>query len=141
LILNACKGDDVEYGDFEEKLKGGDIFDGSSITLANFTADPFIFDPTDITAGTSRFYNSQCSEDNAETPFCTDGMRFTVGSTMVNYSNPQAPNIQKLVGVGGRGITIYRITKNEESGDNVLELVWDSADDFEREGCATFPVS
>lgn len=31
-------------------------------------------------------------------------------------------------------MTIYKI-----SGDNGLELVWDSADSFEREGCEAYP--
>lgn len=52
---------------------------------------------------------------------------------MIDYSNPDSPNIYRLTGIGGRGVTIYRVT------DAGLELVWDSADDFEREGCAAYP--
>jgi hypothetical protein len=52
---------------------------------------------------------------------------------MVDYSDPKTPVINKLVGIGGRGISIYKL---EDSG---LTLVWDSGDEFEKEGCAAFP--
>jgi len=104
------------------------------------TADSAVFDPANIAAGTSRFFNAECDSDiNADaTPFCSDSMRFTVGSSMIDYSNPEAPNIQRLVGIGGRGITIFKVSV-DASGETVLERIWDSGDEFEREGCASFP--
>lgn len=65
--------------------------------------------------------------------WCATSMRLTVGSSMIDYSDPTAPMIKKIVAIGGRGISIYRLT------DDGLDLVWDSKDEFEREGCAAFP--
>jgi hypothetical protein len=97
------------------------------------TADESIFSMTNVTQGLSRFFNKECDESNAETPFCSGSLRFTICSSMIDYSNPEAPNIYRLTGMGGRGITIYKVT------DTGLDLVWDSADEFEQEGCAAFP--
>jgi hypothetical protein len=60
-------------------------------------------------------------------------MRFTIGSSMVDYSDPTKPYIKSMVAIGGRGFSIFKLT------DTGLDLVWDSADEFEREGCAAFP--
>ena len=132
-IITANEGDDVEYGEYAERVRARSIFNGTTIGYANMTADPTIFSNESITEGTSRFFNSECNETNPETPFCTSSMRFTLGSAMVDYSNPEAPNVYQMVGIGGRGITIYKVT------DAGLEEVWDSGDEFEREGCAAFP--
>lgn len=132
-VVTANEGDDAEYGDFEEKVKGKDIFIGATLGFAGMTADEAIFSPTSITEGLSRFFNDDCDEVNAETPFCSKSMRFSVGSSMVDFSNPEAPNIYRLAGIGGRGITIFKVT------DSGLEEVWDSAEQFEKEGCAAFP--
>lgn len=138
-IVTANEGDDLEYGDFGEKVKGEDIFQGFFLGFENMTAiDSDVFDPNSVINSASRFFNSDCSTDNFETPLCAKSMRFTVGSEMIDYSNPQAPIIKRLVSIGGRGITIYKVAK-DESGKNVLEQVWDSADDFERQGCRKFP--
>lgn len=132
-VVTANEGDDAEYGDFEEKVKGKDIFIGATLGFAGMTADEAIFSPTSITEGLSRFFNDDCDEVNTENPFCSKSMRFIVGSSMVDFSNPEAPNIYRLAGIGGRGITIFKVT------DSGLEEVWDSAEQFEKEGCAAFP--
>ena len=56
-----------------------------------------------------------------------------MGSSMVDYTNPAAPMIKSMVAIGGRGISIYKLT------DSALDLVWDSGAEFEKEGCAAFP--
>jgi len=61
--LPANEGDDVEYGDFEEKLKGKDIFDGSTLGMAGATADPSVFDPASPMTGTSKYFNGDCNEE------------------------------------------------------------------------------
>lgn len=126
-------GDDLEYGGYEERVKAKDVFVNTSIGYPNMTVDPTILSNTSILEGTSRFFNSECNDTNVETPFCTDGMRFTLGTTMFDYSNPDAPNLYRMVGIGARGITIYKVTTDG------LEEVWDSADLFEKEGCAAAP--
>jgi hypothetical protein len=132
-VITANEGDDVEYGDYEEKIRGNDIFQGTSLAFPSMTADESIFSMTNVTQGLSRFFNDDCDESNPETPFCSGSMRFSVGTSMVDYSDPEAPNIYRLTALGGRGITIYKVT------DAGLELAWDSADEFEKEGCAAYP--
>ena len=132
-IITANEGDDVSYGDFDEKLDGEDIFNGEMIQFTNMTADPSVFNASDITIGTSRFFNGACNDTNAATPYCAASLAFSIGTSTVDYSDPMAPKIYRLTGIGGRGITIYKI---DTSG---LELVWDSNDSFEREGCKAFP--
>ncbi len=129
------QGDDVEYGDFEEKLKSKDIFDGSSLGMTGATADPAIFDPADPMAGQSKYFNAECEDWEDGPEWCADSMRMAVGSSMVDYSDPKAPHIKSLVAIGGRGVSIYKLS------DSGLDLVWDSGDEFEREGCAAFPWS
>ena len=65
--------------------------------------------------------------------WCANSMRLTVGTESIDYSDPTAPIFKKLVAIGGRGLSIYKFS------DEGLELVWDSGDEFEREGCAAFP--
>lgn len=60
-------------------------------------------------------------------------MRFSVGSLMVDYSNATAPFIKRLVAIGGRGVSLYKLT------DEGLDLVWDSKSEFETEGCKAYP--
>ena len=132
-IATANEGDDLEYGDFEEKLKSKDIFDGPTLGMLGAIADPSIFDPAAPMDGLSKYFNSACGEDPASPEWCATSMRMSVGSLMVDYADPTAPMIKSMVGIGGRGISIYKLTEDS------LDLVWDSADEFEKEGCAAFP--
>mmetsp|Transcript_25923 Transcript_25923/g.47667 ORF Transcript_25923/g.47667 Transcript_25923/m.47667 type:complete len:380 (-) Transcript_25923:136-1275(-) len=132
-IATANEGDDIEYGNFEEKLKAKKIFAGDKLGMKNASADPAIFDPASPMSGQSKYFNSACGEMEGSPDWCASSMRFTVGSSMIDYSDPTAPIIKNLVAIGGRGISIYKLT------DAGLDLVWDSEDEFEREGCAAFP--
>jgi hypothetical protein len=60
-------------------------------------------------------------------------MRLAVGSTMVDFSNVTAPFIKRMVAIGGRGVSLYKLT------DEGLDLVWDSKSEFETEGCKAYP--
>ena len=127
-ILTANEGDDKEYGDFEEKQKSKDIFDGNKLGFEGMTANADVFDPSDATKGTSAMFNGDCEGDD-----CATKMRLSVGSSMIDYSDPTAPNIERLVAFGGRGISIYEVVSD------TLELVWDSGSEFESKGCEFFP--
>lgn len=129
-IVTANEGDDKEYGSYEERTKAKGIFMGSQLP-ANMTAESSIFDPSNITKGVSKYFNADCNENI--TSFCSPSMRVTVGSSMVDFSNPAAPHIHRFVGLGGRGVSIYKVT------NTALTLVWDSADEFEVEGAAAYP--
>ncbi|KAL7554118.1 hypothetical protein ACHAWF_017519 [Thalassiosira exigua] len=132
-IVTANEGDDLEYGDFEEKLKAKDIFANDAIGMLAVTADPAIFDPSSPMSGHAKYFNSDCGDLDGSPDWCASSMRLTVGSSMIDYSDPSAPVINKIVGIGGRGISIYKLT------DEGLELVFDTSDEFEREGCKAFP--
>ena len=127
------QGDDVEYGDFEEKLKAKDIFKGAELGLKGMTADAAVFDPAAPMSSQSKYFNGECGDLEDSPEWCATSLRLTVGSSSIDYSDPTAPMIKKLVAIGGRGISIYKLS------DDSLDLIWDSADEFEREGCAAFP--
>ena len=63
-IVTANEGDDLEYGGYEERVRGRNIFQGTSIGYVNMTADAEIFSSSSITEGTSRFFNANCDETN-----------------------------------------------------------------------------
>jgi hypothetical protein len=124
----------VAYGDFEERVKSSDIFDGSSLGFEGLTTDSAIFDAASPMSGQSKYFNNECGEMEGSPDWCANSMRLTVGTESIDYSDPTAPVFKKLVAIGGRGLSIYKF-----SSDEGLELVWDSGDEFEREGCAAFP--
>jgi hypothetical protein len=138
-IVTANEGDDVEYGDFAEKVDAGDIFNGTAIAFAGMTAAASVFDPTDPTAGSSAPFNVECS-NSATVPFCAPGLALTLGTSTVDYSDPTRPNIYQLTGIGGRGLSIYKIdVKADGGGGGRMDLVWDSGALLEMEGCRAFP--
>ena len=134
-IATANEGDDLGYGDFEEKLKSKDIFDNNTLAMLGATADPAIFDPADPMAGQSKYFNGACGEAEGSPAWCSTSLRMSVGSSMVDYTDPTAPIIKSMIAIGGRGISIYKLT------DSGLDLVWDSGDEFETAGCAAYPWS
>ena len=113
-------------------MKAEDVFTGSSLGFAGMTANASVFDPAAPMEGYSKYFNSDC-EDNNETEWCASGLRLTLGSSMIDYSDPTAPVIKSIVALGGRGLSIYKLT------DDGIEQVWDSKDELEREGCAAYP--
>lgn len=134
FIVTANEGDDVGLGDFDEKLDGDEIFDGSSLVFQNMTALSSVFDPANPSMGTSAPFNSACSETASS--FCSPGLAFSIGTSMVNYSDASRPEIYQLTGIGGRGISIYEV---DTSLGGRMDLVWDSGSLFEVEGCSAFP--
>ena len=114
-------------------MKSSDIFNGSSLGFEGLMADSAIFEASSPMSGQSKYFNSECGEMEGSPSWCANSMRLSVGSESVDYSDPAAPIFKKLVAIGGRGLSIYKLT------DEGLDLVWDSGDDFEREGCAAFP--
>lgn len=118
-ILTANEGDDKEYGDFEEKQKLKDVFDedDGTILMTGMTA-------TATASATASAVLNVASK-----------MRVTVGSAAVDYTTSSAPEIQAIVAMGGRGMSIYRDT------GSALALEWDSASSFETEVCSAYPWS
>lgn len=112
-ILSADEGDDKEYGDFEEKVKAKELFAG------------------EVIEGVIPDYD--CSTSPEAEAVCSGSLRLTVGSAAVNYDNPSAPVIEKIVTLGGRGISILK-----SSGDTV-EPIWNSGSELEEAVCANLP--
>jgi hypothetical protein len=135
-VLTADEGSDADYGPYEEKMDAGDLFNGVTLGQRNFVASPAFFNTTDSAQGQTAPFNSDC-EDNG-LPWCADGLEITIGSDAVDYSDPTAPVVEKVVALGGRGISIYKLPG---SYDAEIEFIWDSKSDFEVEGCSTFPWS
>ena len=112
------------------------MFTGSSLGFSGMTADSAIFDPASPMAGYSKYFNSKCEDirkTDGKPDWCASGLRLTLGSSMIDYNDPTAPNIKSIVALGGRGMSIYKLT------DDGIDLVWDSKDELEREGCAAYP--
>ena len=120
-VFTADEGSDFDLGDYEEKFDSADLFgEGASFAFANFTFDPAFFVPGDSTRGCAANFQADCEANGLE--WCSN-FEVTVGSSAVDYSNPSAPKMSKIVGFGGRGISIYRVP---QSAIDPIELVWDS---------------
>lgn len=113
-LLTADEGDDKEYGAFEEKVKAGDLFAGE--VLKNVIP-----------------LNYDCSASPEAEVVCSGALRVTIGSSAVNYENPSAPVVEKIVTLGGRGISILK------SSSDKLEPFWNSGSEFEEAVCDNFP--
>jgi hypothetical protein len=120
-LLTADEGSDADFGAYEEKMDAGDLFSGTTLVPRNFVAPDSFFSTTNSADGASARFNSNC-EDNS-LPWCANNFEITLGSSAVDYSDPSAPVISKIVGFGGRGITIFRIP---DSYEEPIELVWES---------------
>jgi len=120
-VLTADEGSDFDLDDYEEKFDSEDLFTANgTFAVAGFTADASFRDPSDKTQGCSAHFSADC--DKEIMGWCSN-FELTVGSSAVDYSNPSAPVMDKIVGFGGRGISIFRIPP---STNQKLEWVWDS---------------
>jgi hypothetical protein len=115
-ILAADEGDDKEYGDFEEKQKFKDLISSSTAFATEYA------EFAEASSGVLQ---------TAHTSFGGKKMRITIGSTAVDYSDPQQPKFKGAVGFGGRGISLYRA--------DTMAKVWDSGSQFEKKQCETYP--
>jgi hypothetical protein len=119
-LVAADEGTDAGFGDYEEKIDSGDLFAGTTISARNMVADSAIFDTNSSSAGLSANFNSNCEDNGLE--WCSN-FEMTLGSSGVDYSVPARPVIKKIVGFGGRGISIYKVPT---SYDEPISLLWDS---------------
>nr|ALG03353.1 alkaline phosphatase [Alexandrium fundyense] len=126
-LITAEESDDKEYGDYEEKWKLKDAIDkdGNVQTgdLTGFTASAA------ATTLAQAVHAKQHAANGKESK-----LRITMGSTAVDYSTPEAPQIKKVLPFGGRGFAIYRVTP---AGS--LERVVDSGSMLEKLQCQHFP--
>jgi hypothetical protein len=121
-VVTADEGTDADFGAYEEKIDAGDLFFGTTLTPRNFVAPASFFSTANSPDGASARFNSEC-EDNGLSPWCADDFSISLASSAVDYSDPSAPVISKIVGFGGRGISIFRIP---DSYEEPIEFVWDS---------------
>ena len=119
------------------------------------TCNAGICDSSDVTMGQSQCFNANCNATSSAAPWCSNAMSFTPacqqnvqnahnelthfpfnffqGTAMVDHSDPESHNIHCMTGVGGHGIMIDKVTNSS------MDMIWDSEDDFETEGCAACP--
>nr|ALG03272.1 alkaline phosphatase [Alexandrium catenella] len=126
-LITAEESDDKEYGDYEEKWKLKDAIDKDGIVqtgdLTGFTASAA------ATTLAQAVHAKQHAANGKESK-----LRITMGSTAVDYSTPEAPQIKKVMPFGGRGFAVYRVTS---AGS--LQRVVDSGSTLEKLQCQHFP--
>jgi hypothetical protein len=120
-LVTADEGTDADFGAYEEKIDAGDLLLGTTLTQRNFVAPDSFFSTTNSAEGDSARFNSNCVDNSL--PWCADSFEISLGSSAVDYSDPSAPVISRIVGFGGRGIAIFRIP---DSYEEPIEFVWDS---------------
>lgn len=88
--------------------------------------------PQNFSEGHAALFNKECEGDD-----CVSSTSLSVGSSSIDFiSDPKKPIFYRMVMIGGRGWSIYELPNNP---DNLLKLVFDSADYLERRGCEDFP--
>ncbi|KAG7339560.1 hypothetical protein IV203_025103 [Nitzschia inconspicua] len=133
-VLTADEGSDFDLDDYEEKFDSQDLFlKNGTFAFNNWTfAEDFLV-PGDASKGCTANFNEDCEALGLE--WCSN-FEITVGSSAVDYSDPTSPKFERIVGFGGRGISVFRVP---ESTSEKISLVWDSASQFEQEICSKFP--
>lgn len=123
-VFTADEGSGFDLDDYEEAYDSEDVF------LANGTMAFSGFVLSAEVQQCRQHFSEDCEED-----WCSN-FEISVGSLAVNYDNTDAPVMDRVVGFGGRGISLFRIPDgvNEE-----IAFVWDSSSDFETRTCALFP--
>ena len=130
-IFTADEGSDLDFGDYEEKYDSNDLFTSvSTLGLVGFSWK----DGSPLT-GLAKSLSNDCDTENGGDPWCSN-LEITIGSSAVDYSDPAAPVINKIVGIGGRGMSIMEVPSNP---DDKIQLKRTSGDEFEKKGCAAFP--
>merc|ERR1711862_711670 len=87
-LLTADEGDHKIYGSYVENVEARDLFSGDAIKGVSPSFD--------------------CNTSGEAKDICDNGLQLTVGSSAVNYDDPTAPIIEKIVAFGGRGISIFK---------------------------------
>ena len=116
---------------------------GSELALKKMITPKFLFDANanrtfgDFTD--SAVFNSECIGTIMNDAECIEKIEISVGSNSIDYeSDPANPIFYRMVLFGGRGWSIFELP---EDPDDLLKLVFDSADAFEKDGCAKYPWS
>lgn len=123
FVFTADEGSDDDYGPYEEKMEVGNLLLGTTLGLRSFSAiSESFFSTVSSTQGATALFNSDCPDNGLES-FCANGLEISIGSDAVNFSNPIAPVLEKIVALGGRGIGIYKVPP---SYDDEIEFIWDS---------------
>jgi hypothetical protein len=119
-LLTADEGTDADFGPYEEKIDSADLFAGTAISARRMVAESALFNTNSSSAGFSAHFNSDCEDNGLD--WCSN-FAMSLGSSAVDYSDPAAPVIKKIVGFGSRGISIFKVPA---SYDEAISLVWDS---------------
>lgn len=94
---------------------------GGTFALAGYTFDPNFFVPnTTSTTSCVANFAADCEDNGLD--WCSD-FEISIGSSAVDYTDPTAPVMDKIVGFGARGIGMFRLPS---SASDPIEFVWDS---------------
>lgn len=120
-LFTGDKGDDAGQDAYTEIIEGGTLFNGTHLGPKGFTTDvPQLFGSK--TAASNPF-NSNCQKGSE--PFCSPQTRFSLGSAGIDYTNPESPVVKKMILMGGRGISLFKMPPTI-TNDEQMEFVWDS---------------
>lgn len=115
-ILTADEGSDYSIGnddeEWEEKIDSQDLFEAGGV----FAYEGFSFNPAN--AACMANFQADCDESTAPGGWCSN-FEILVSPGVVDYSSGN-PVMDKIVGIGGRGIGIFEV---DTSG---ITFVWDS---------------
>jgi hypothetical protein len=129
-VLTADEGSSYNLRDYAEKREADQVFAGNSSGIPGLTFSSDLFTIGDAASGCQANFNSAC--DKNDQPWCQKGFEISIGSSAVDYSNPENPVMDKIVGFGGRGMSIFRVPGSVK---DPIEFVWDSGSEFELNTC------
>lgn len=118
-LFTADKGDDAGLDQYTEVINGQDLFNGTTLGPKGFqAASSGLFGSS---SSSSSPFNKDCSKLTEQ--FCSPEAQFSLGSAGIDYSNPATPVLNKIVIMGGRGISLFKMPPTNEEQ---MSLVWDS---------------
>lgn len=127
-VITADEGSDFDIGNDDNEWS--EVVDSEELFLMDgtfpFSGMSFNGDPTCL-----ENFRQGCVSGTVEGGWCSN-FEVLISPGVVDYSSG-FPIMNKVVGIGGRGMSIFSV------GDNGISFVWDSASDFESETCANFP--
>lgn len=112
-LLTADEGSDYDLDAYEEKVAAQVFFSGD---LVGFTTGATLQE-------CSANFAADCDTNTVSGGWCAGELEVTLGTAAVDYSDTSAPVVNKLVGFGGRGLSIFEIPT---AAGTRIRNVWDS---------------
>lgn len=124
-LFVANSGNDGGFEAYSEIFSGQDLFNGTQLGPKDFkVGSSHLFGSS---SAASAGFNRNCQKGTTE--FCSPTTQFSVGTAAVDYSDPTAPVLNKMVLFGGRGISSFKMPNGTSS--DPISFVWDSVSSVE----------